>query len=239
MQARLQNPPKLPIFGKGRNRIPTVHVADLVTYIEKIVERKPNLPYLLALDHNPKPTQRKIIESISKGIGTGLVESVPENSKDVPFHGELTLNLRMRPSMVFAKIEEEEAAIEAEEGTEPVRFKFPWRAKEGIQKGIEQLRQEFNRVEGLSQVKVFLIGPPGSGKTHFASMYCSFDSDWLRSTTSRIFMFVVSLIRRVPLRMNSVMKSAISWLKRRRVKCRPSRLSTMSSSNVSRRSPKN
>jgi adenylate kinase len=77
MQARLQNPPKLPIFGKGRNRIPTVHVADLVTYVEKIVERKPNLPYLLALDHNPKPTQRKIIESISKGIGTGLVESVP------------------------------------------------------------------------------------------------------------------------------------------------------------------
>lgn len=105
MQARLQNPPKLPIFGKGRNRIPTVHVADLVTYIEKIVERKPNLPYLLALDHNPKPTQRKIVEAISKGIGTGLVESVPEN-KDAPFHGELTLNLRMRPSMVFAKIEE-------------------------------------------------------------------------------------------------------------------------------------
>lgn len=47
----------------------------------------------------------------------------------------------MRPSMVFAKLEEEEAAIEAEEGTEPVRFKFPWRAKEGIQKAIEQLRQ--------------------------------------------------------------------------------------------------
>ena len=44
--------------------------------------------------------------------------------------------------MVFAKIEEEEAAIEAEEGTEPVRFKFPWRAKEGIQKAIEQLRPE-------------------------------------------------------------------------------------------------
>ena len=73
MQARLQIPNKLPIFGKGRNRIPTVHTADLVTYIEKIVEKTPNLPYIFAIDHNPKPTQRKIVEAISKGIGTGFV----------------------------------------------------------------------------------------------------------------------------------------------------------------------
>jgi adenylate kinase len=76
MEARLQIPPKLPIFGKGKNRIPTVHTADLVTYIEKIVEKTPKIPYILALDQNPKPTQRKIIEAISKGIGTGLVESI-------------------------------------------------------------------------------------------------------------------------------------------------------------------
>jgi adenylate kinase len=105
MQARLQYPEKLPVFGKGRNRIPTVHVADLVTYVEKIVERKPKVPYLLALDHNPKPTQRKIVESISKGIGTGQVE-LNANGKDAPHYDELVLNLRMRPSMVFAKLEE-------------------------------------------------------------------------------------------------------------------------------------
>lgn len=110
MQARLQNPEKLPIFGKGRNRIPTVHVVDLVTYVEKIVEKRPKLPYLLALDHNPKPTQRKIVESISKGIGTGQVESVPAD-KNAAYYDELTLNLRMKPTMVFAKIEEEEAAL--------------------------------------------------------------------------------------------------------------------------------
>ena len=61
MQARLQIPQKLPIFGKGKNRIPAVHTADLVTYIEKIVEKKPNISYVLALDHNPKPTQKKIV----------------------------------------------------------------------------------------------------------------------------------------------------------------------------------
>lgn len=32
---------------------------------------------MLALDQNPKPSQKKIIESISKGIGTGKVVYVP------------------------------------------------------------------------------------------------------------------------------------------------------------------
>lgn len=140
MQARLQIPSKLPVFGKGKNRIPTVHTADLVTYIEKIVEKSPKIPYILAIDHNPKPTQRKIVEAISKGIGTGLVESIEAKGTETKTK-ELTLNLRMKPTMVFAKIEEEEAGIEVEEGVEIARFKFHWRSKDGIQKSIELLRQ--------------------------------------------------------------------------------------------------
>ena len=81
---------------------------------------------------------------------------------------QLTIDLRIKPTMVFAKMEEEDAAIEAEEGVEVARFKFPWRSKDGIQKTIEVLRQEFNKVHGLYQEKVFLMGPPGSGKTHFS-----------------------------------------------------------------------
>ena len=135
MQARLQQPQALPVYGKGKNRIPTVHVADLITYVEKIIEKKPDLPYLLALDHNPKPTQKKIIEAISKGIGTGFVESTPPDREKV-YIGELTLNLRMKPSTIFMKIEEEEAAIEVEEGSEVVKFKFDWHSKDGIQKSI-------------------------------------------------------------------------------------------------------
>ena len=53
--------------------------------------------------------------------------------------------------MIFAKMEEEDAAIEAEEGQEVLRLKFEWRSKEGVQKSIELLRQEFNKVKGLSQ----------------------------------------------------------------------------------------
>lgn len=103
MQARLQKPPVLSVFGKGKNRIPMVHLYDLVTYIEKVIEKRPAIPYILALDHNPKPTQKKIIEAISKGIGTGRIASIPVDSQNENID-ILTLNLRVKPTMYFAKL---------------------------------------------------------------------------------------------------------------------------------------
>jgi predicted NACHT family NTPase len=138
----------------------------------------------LALDHNPKPTQKKICEAISKGIGTGEVECLEAKGTEKNLK-ELTINLRMKPTMIFAKIEEEDAAIEADEGVEVARFKFPWRSREGIQKSIELLRQEFNKVHGLSQEKIFIMGPPGSGKTYFSQKYSLHNRDSPKNTTCR------------------------------------------------------
>jgi nucleoside-diphosphate-sugar epimerase len=76
LQARLQDPETLTYYGNGKNRIPMIHVQDLITFIEKTIEKKPqNLPYIFAVDHNPKPTQKKIIEAISQGVGTGKTHS--------------------------------------------------------------------------------------------------------------------------------------------------------------------
>ena len=103
MQARQQKPEALTFYGNGKNRIPMVHIEDLVTYVEKVIDKKPALPYLLALDHNGKPTQAKVIEEISKGIGTGKVQSCPvdENEPNIKL---LTLNLRMKPTTCFQKM---------------------------------------------------------------------------------------------------------------------------------------
>lgn len=100
MQARLQKPEALSVYGKGKNRIPMIHLYDLVTYIQKIIEKKPAIPYILAFDHNAKPTQKKIIEAISKGIGTGKIVHAPadQNVQNIDI---LTINLRIKPSMFF------------------------------------------------------------------------------------------------------------------------------------------
>lgn len=79
-QAWLQSPYNLPHTGKGDNLIPTIHVIDLARLVKRIVDTKPNHPYIFAIDRTKKPTQKRLIESISKGIGTGQVMSSYENN---------------------------------------------------------------------------------------------------------------------------------------------------------------
>lgn len=76
-----QTPSELTFYNKGKNRIPSIHVRDLVTFVEKTIDRTPPIPYILAIDQNPRPLQKSIIKSISKGIGTGKIKQV--NSEDV------------------------------------------------------------------------------------------------------------------------------------------------------------
>jgi adenylate kinase len=92
------------------------------------------------------------MKAISDGMGAGLIKHV--ELADVL--GEdwvefLTLNLKIRPSKIFTS------------GT------FQWHSPNGIcAQSMGFLNQEFNRFRGLFPLKVFLTGPPASGKTHFS-----------------------------------------------------------------------
>jgi adenylate kinase len=55
--------------------VPTIHVTDLARIVFKVFEKKPDRRYIFAVDNNQRPTQKKLIQAISNGIGTGLVES--------------------------------------------------------------------------------------------------------------------------------------------------------------------
>ncbi|CAM6001980.1 unnamed protein product [Sphagnum balticum] len=75
------------------------------------------------------------------------------SSKDVKDIDVLTLNLRMKPSMVFAKIEEEEAAVEQEEGNGSGKTYHSGRLAEkyylphihirGVIEEVKELKNEF------------------------------------------------------------------------------------------------
>jgi len=71
-----QDPEKLPVVGEGKNFVPTIHVKDLARMIKKISETPPEQHYIFGIDNTRKPTQKKLIQAISDGIGTGLVESI-------------------------------------------------------------------------------------------------------------------------------------------------------------------
>lgn len=54
-----------------------------------------------------------------------------------------------------------------EEGEEGNKFVFKWEYKEGIQKSIKKLCEEFKEALSIRQIKVFVQGPPASGKSHY------------------------------------------------------------------------
>jgi len=64
----------------------------------------------------------------------------------------------------------EEAELEPEDQEKLTeQRKFPWHSKFGIRKNIRSLETEFNTFRGLNPVKIFISGPPASGKTYYAS----------------------------------------------------------------------
>jgi len=75
-KAWIQTPSQLTIIGKGDNFIPTIHIRDLSRVTKKIIDDKITKEYIFCVDRTKKPTQKRIVSSISNGIGTGLVKNI-------------------------------------------------------------------------------------------------------------------------------------------------------------------
>ncbi len=59
---------------------------------------------------------------------------------------------------------------EEEEEGENSKLKFPWHCEKGIVENALQLNDEFNQARNLKPMKVFITGPPASGKTHCSAV---------------------------------------------------------------------
>ena len=141
----------LPVIGKGDNYLPTIHVTDLSNSIDLIINHGHDFsPYLLAVDQSAN-TQKDLMQTISEGIGSGAVQEtqISEiiNESWCEF---MTVNVRLQTS---------------DELLEGIEWLYPT----GINKEtMTKLNAEFNYFRGLFPLKVFITGPPCSGKTHFA-----------------------------------------------------------------------
>lgn len=93
------------------------------------------------------------MKTISAGMGSGLIKNVGlEEVLGEDWVEFLTLDLKFRPSKAF------------------LSGAFTWHCPQGIcRESMALLNQEFNLYRGLFPLKVFLTGPPVSGKSQFAS----------------------------------------------------------------------
>lgn len=89
--------------------------------------------YIFAIDKTKRPTQKRLVRHISKGMGTGKMDrdvvEAPEWSSWSKF---LTINLRMKTSDVFRDAElttEEEKLEEEEQAAKLEEIKYPWHAE--------------------------------------------------------------------------------------------------------------
>jgi adenylate kinase len=91
------------------------------------------------------------MRTISEGMGSGLIKHVELSDViEEDWCEFLNLDLKIQTSVVFRDA------------------KF-WHCKQGISKQtMPMLNQEFNLYRGLFPLKVFVTGPPASGKTHFS-----------------------------------------------------------------------
>ena len=167
--AWLQNPEYLQYIDDGENNLPTIHVVDLVRLVKKIYETKPEKPYIFAIDNTEDRKQKSLIQAISSGIGTGKIESKEYQEDDIVTFNQrlelaekpnstLTIDLNLKPSSLMVTPTDEEEA-------EPVEF--PWHCEKGLAANIQKVKEEFCKVNNLVPIKIFINGPPLSGKTYF------------------------------------------------------------------------
>lgn len=72
----------------------------------------------------------------------------------------------MKSSSVFKDKEPPEGEELDDEAAK--KLKFPWHCELGIVENARQLNLEFNEARKLKPVKIFVTGPPASGKTFYS-----------------------------------------------------------------------
>ena len=177
-----QDPVKLPVVGEGKNFVPTIHVKDLARMVKKIFEAPPEQQYIFGIDNTKRPTQRKLIQAISDGIGTGLVESCDIPLENLPVHPKQTplnllqdwkkfvmLNIKARPSRIFVPEQDAPAGGEDEEEAAPDEGGFQWHCKNGLAANIQLVKEEFCKKRGLKPFKIAISGKPCSGKSYYGA----------------------------------------------------------------------
>ena len=143
----------MPLVNGGKNCLPTIHLRDLANSVELILSQGNDFNQcLIASDRSTHQTVRQFMQAISDGIGNGTVQEISiADAIKKPWCDFMTVNVKLECSKELHGL-------------------FSWHCNNGVcDQTMKMLNEEFNFFRGLFPLKVFITGPPCSGKTHFAS----------------------------------------------------------------------
>ncbi|XP_041661053.1 adenylate kinase 7-like isoform X2 [Cheilinus undulatus] len=149
--------PKVPLFGQGKNYIPTIHVNDLGGVIKSIIEAKPKLKskYILAVDES-KNTLEEMVKMISHKLGPGKINILPEEEA-------ITMKAFQPEELQFLSVDLRLEAFVIKES-----LNLHWTSEGGMTENIESIVKEYKDTRQLLPIRIFLTGPPAVGKTTVA-----------------------------------------------------------------------
>ncbi|XP_063765766.1 adenylate kinase 7 isoform X2 [Eleginops maclovinus] len=150
---------EIPVFGDGCNIVPTIHISDLASVIQNVIEHQPKPYYLLAVDSS-NSTMEDILKAVSSSLGPGKIQKRPfeEASLTQEFSvmelDSLLVNLRME-------------AVHLKE-----LFSISWLCESGLVDNMELVVEEYQQSRGLLPIRVCVLGPPAVGKSSVAKQIC-------------------------------------------------------------------
>ncbi|KAF7413721.1 hypothetical protein HZH68_002210 [Vespula germanica] len=147
------NEPFLPIIGNGENRVPLLHIRDLVSIVSNVIRNWPTVRYIVAVEQGVA-SQSAIVKEISKELTTGKVKRVGlEESFLYPginqrIYDLMTVNLNIDPVFVLERIR--------------------WHFDTPFTDNIRAIIKEYKAWRELRPIRIIVLGPPASGKTRVA-----------------------------------------------------------------------
>ncbi|XP_070843607.1 adenylate kinase 7-like [Chaetodon trifascialis] len=152
--------PKVPLFGRGTNSIPMIHVYDLGGVLQNIIELKPKSKYILAVDDS-KNTLEDIVKMISSTLGPGKMNKVPEQEA-------IAMKAFTPEELEYLNIDLRLDALTIKDS-----FSLRWTSEAGMVENIESVVEEYIDARQLLPIRICLVGPPAVGKTTVAEKLCS------------------------------------------------------------------
>ncbi|XP_037652086.1 adenylate kinase 7 isoform X1 [Sebastes umbrosus] len=152
---------EIPVFGDGNSIVPTIHISDLASVIQNVIEHRPEPYYLLAVDDSSN-TMEDIVKAVAFFLGPGKIQKRPCEEAfliqdwSVMEIDSLLVNLHMEGALLKEL------------------FSINWLCEFGLVDNIQLVVEEYQQTRGLLPIRLCVLGPPAVGKSTMSKQICEY-----------------------------------------------------------------